>query len=127
MSMKYDFEDYIVHYDRLYEDGHIYSKDAFKSSDGLTVPITANHWDFCMGIAVLENREDGVVAKCIFNDAVYSRMALGALMNENGYELVFEANEVERQGNKIVSGVITRVLYTPSEAVYHLVEEPTDA
>lgn len=69
--MKYDFGGYATRNNLTCTDGRVIKKDAFKSQNGEIVPLVWNHnhdVDDVLGLAHLENREDGVYAYCEFND-----------------------------------------------------------
>lgn len=74
MEPEFDYIDYLFHYNVEYNTDVIFYKDAFKSSDGAIVPIVYQgeahdlHLGSCLGEALIENRDDGVVAKCHFNE-----------------------------------------------------------
>lgn len=79
---EFDYVDYILYYDTESELDAIFVKDSFKSSDGAIVPIVrSGNAHYChepenkLGYAVIENRDDGVVAKCIFDDYDYGAIA----------------------------------------------------
>lgn len=79
---EFDYVDYILYYDCPSENDVLFVKDSFKYSDGVLVPIVYvgnghNCYDpeKCLGHALIENRDDGVVAKCTFNDYDYGAVA----------------------------------------------------
>ena len=77
--MKYDFGGWATRYDLTCTDGRVIKKDAFKSQNGLTVPLVwmHNHNDpnNVLGFAHLENRDDGVYAYCEFNETENGKTA----------------------------------------------------
>lgn len=98
--MKFDIIDYVVRYDCLYDSGYKFYKDAFKVNDGMDAPIVRNTnvrnniLNECLGIATLENREDGLVAKCIFNETDLGKIAKDAV-NAKEYGLSIYANRID--------------------------------
>ena len=77
-DLEYDYEGYAIHYDVKQPDGRIVLKDAFKNCDGQTVPLVYNFYrsdgshipdtslENILGMAYLENHDDGVYARCTF-------------------------------------------------------------
>lgn len=77
-NQEYDYEGYAIRYDVKQPDGRIVLKDAFKNCDGQTVPLVYNFYrndgshipdtspESILGMAYLENRDDGVYARCMF-------------------------------------------------------------
>lgn len=73
MAEKFDFGGWATRNDMLCFDGRTIKKNAFKSQDGETVPLVWDHNhtgpEHVLGHAVLENRDEGVYAHCVFNDS----------------------------------------------------------
>lgn len=79
-NQEYDYEDYAIRYDVKQPDGRIVLKDAFKNCDGQSVPLVYNFYqsggshipdtsfENILGTAYLENRYDGVYARCVFHE-----------------------------------------------------------
>ena len=75
-----DYEGYAIRYNVKQPDGKTILKDAFKNCDGQTVPFVYNFYqnggthirdtspENVLGMAYLENREDGVYARCELYD-----------------------------------------------------------
>lgn len=67
-----DFGGYATKVGLKCTDGRTILQDAFQGNDGATVPLVYQHMHNdpknVLGHAVLENREDGVYAKCYLND-----------------------------------------------------------
>ena len=120
---EFDYTDYIVVYDRKYNTGHTFLKDAFKTNYEQLVPIVhrMDH-DICLGGATLVHREDGVVAKCIFGKYLEGELAL-KLLNEGKCGLSFLVIPVKRTGDLIESGTIRAVLLLSKEYVPCVMEE----
>ena len=64
--MKFDFGGWATRNDLRCSDGRTIRKNAFKAQDGETVPLVWNHnhsdQNNVLGLAHLENRDDGVYA-----------------------------------------------------------------
>ena len=77
--MKYDFGGWATRNDLPCADGRVIKKDAFKAQNGQTVPLVwmHNHADPAnvLGLAHLENRDEGVYAFCEFNDTESGKTA----------------------------------------------------
>lgn len=102
--MIHDFTDYIVLYDRKYENGKIFPKGTFKSSNGRLVPVKYDEYTFkphyCCGYAVIEDHEDGVVAKCNFYNKAGVSFTKRMLIDRKENALTFEST---------MDGIITAV------------------
>jgi len=68
-----DFGGYATKNDVTCSDGRTIRRDAFKHDHGKVVPLVWQHGSNdpanILGHAELENREDGVYARCYFNDS----------------------------------------------------------
>jgi hypothetical protein len=95
----FDFIDYILRYNKLYDSDVVFYKDSFKSSDGLVRPIVmtgdAHMLEGCLGEAILENREDGVIAKCRFNETDRGRAIKDIFATTDEYGLSVYANGIQ--------------------------------
>lgn len=121
--MDFDFADYIVVYDRKYTSGHTFVKDAFKTDYEQMAPIVYDKdHNVCLGGAILEHREGGVVAKCRFSKDVAGEAA-AELINEGKCGLSFLAIPVERDGDIITSGTIRAVLFLDKNNMHSIVED----
>ena len=69
---KFNFSGWATRANLKCSDGRTILKDAFKDDDGRIVPLVWNHQhnnpENILGHALLENRDDGVYAYCVFND-----------------------------------------------------------
>lgn len=94
----FDFVDYILRYDKLYDSNVVFYKDSFKTSDGLVRPIVmtgdAHMLEGCLGEAILENREDGVVAKCRFNETDRGKAVKDIFATTDKYGISVYANGI---------------------------------
>lgn len=111
--MKWDHEGYAVYYEVEQPDGRIIHKDGFKGSDGEYVPLVYRKRDkvymqpsyldpdSVIGVAHLENREDGVYAYCKFFEEGFDKHIDGM----NVYAYLYNHNNKE-----IFDGVIKAVI-----------------
>ncbi len=111
--MKYDFSGWATRNNLRCSDGRTIMKDAFKNDDGTTRPLVWNHQhnspDNILGHAVLENRDDGVYAYCLFNDT--DARSNAKLLVEHGdvTALSIYANQLKQQGANVIHGAIKEV------------------
>lgn len=106
----FDFSGYATRNDLLCGDGRTIRKNAFKDSDGQTVPLIWNHdhanQDAVLGHALLENREDGVYAYGKFNDTEQGQMAKTLVQHGDVRSLSIYANKLKQIGNDVIHGSI---------------------
>lgn len=110
---KYDFEGWATKNDVVCSDGRIIRKDAFKHNDGGKVPLVWNHrhgetFDV-LGHAMLENREEGVWARCKFNDTESGKNAKICVEHGDITQLSIYANQLKQQGPNVMHGTIREV------------------
>lgn len=109
----FDFEGWATKNDLKCADGRIIRRDAFRVNDGQKVPLVWNHqWnspDHVLGHAILENRSEGVYAKCSFNDSEAGRNAKEAVKHGDVTSLSIWANNLEQVGCDVRHGVIREV------------------
>lgn len=131
----FDFTDYLLHYDVLYDTDHIFAKDCFKNSDGANVPIVkigdghdCYELEKQFGIAVLENRDDGIIAKCTFINNYMGDAGKEALLNKE-YGISVYANGVQYDKlhypttfRKVLSANVKAVILVPSERMHKIKE-----
>ena len=107
-----DYSGIASSYNVIYNCEHLIEKDAWKDSDGTTVPICFNHdhsAGSAIGSATLKNTETGIIADCTFfnvrapNPSIYI-----AALKEGGWSLDIYANKIE---STIDSNGIKRVTY----------------
>ena len=107
---EFDFGGYATRNDLLCGDGRTIRKDAFKDDDGKTVPLIWNHDhttpDAVLGHAVLENREDGVYARCKFNETEAGQNAKQLVHNGDVRSLSIWANKLKQVGKDVIHGTI---------------------
>lgn len=111
--MKWDYEGYAIRYGVEQPDGRIVIKGAFDGSDGKTVPLVYRKPDkeymhptylyhgSVIGLAHLENREDGVYAYCKFFEGGFDKQIVGI----NVYAYLYNHN-----GKEIFDGIVKAVI-----------------
>lgn len=120
----FDFIDYILYYDKLYNSNVVLYKDSFKSSDGDIRPIVytghGHSLDHCLAEAVLENRDDGVVAKCRFNESDLGQAAKEIFTTTDELGLSVYANGIQYDNlgypvniQKVKSASVRAVIVVP--------------
>ena len=111
--MKYDFGGWATRNDLTCADGRVIKKDAFKAQNGLTVPLVwmHNHSDPAnvLGLAHLENRDDGVYAYCEFNDTESGINAKKLVKHGDVRSLSIFANQLKQVGTDVLHGIIREV------------------
>ena len=111
--MKYDFGGYATMNDLQCSDGRVIRKDAFASQDGETVPLVWNHNastpDNILGLAHLENRDNGVYAYCEFNSNESGKAAKELVRHGDVKSLSIFANQLKQTGKDVMHGVIREV------------------
>lgn len=111
--MKYDFGGWATRNDLTCTDGRVIKKDAFKSQNGLTVPLVwmHNHNDpnNVLGFAHLENRDNGVYAYCEFNETENGKTAKELVKHGDVRSLSIFANQLKQTGKDVIHGIIREV------------------
>ena len=111
--MEYDFSGWATKNNIECSDGRTILKDAFKSNNGMKVPLVWNHQhddpSEVLGHAFLENREDGVYAYCKFNDTESGQTARALVVNGDVDKLSIYANKLQTKMNKVIHGCIREV------------------
>lgn len=111
--MKYDFGGWATRNDLLCADGRTIRKDAFKAQDGQTVPLVWNHNhstpENILGLAHLENRDDGVYAYCEFNNSEAGKTAKEIVNHGDVRSLSIFANQLMQNGKDVLHGLIREV------------------
>lgn len=111
--MKYDFGGWATRNDLQCADGRVIKKDAFKAQNGQTVPLVwmHNHADPAnvLGLAHLENRDEGVYAFCEFNDTESGKTARELVKHGDVQSLSIFANQLKQDGHDVVHGIIREV------------------
>lgn len=113
MGLNYDFSGWATKNDLKCSDGRTIRKDAFKSNDGMTVPLVWNHQhnnsENVLGHALLENREEGVYAYCSFNDSQAGQNAKLLVQHKDVNALSIFANQLKQNGGDVMHGIIREV------------------
>lgn len=111
--MKFDFSGWATRNNLKCSDGRTIMRDAFKHSDGQTVPLVWNHQHNdplnVLGHARLENRNEGVYAYCLFNDTESGRNAKLLVEHGDVSALSIYANQLKQQGPNVLHGAIREV------------------
>ena len=111
--MKYDFSGWATKNNIRCSDGRTIMKDAFKDNDGQTVPLVWNHQhnepSNVLGHALLENRNEGVYAYCIFNDTESGVIAKALVQHGDIKALSIYANQLRQNGGNVIHGEIREV------------------
>ncbi len=107
---KYDFCGWATKNDLQCSDGRTIRKDAFKHNDGEKVPLVWDH-NFdepfnVLGHAMLENRNEGVYAYCVFNDTEAGKTAKELVKHGDIESLSIFANKLKQNGKDVVHGFI---------------------
>lgn len=104
---EFDYQDYIILFDRLRCDDVIFHWDTFETSIGIMVPIVQGHdFGICLGTAILERDHLGVFAKCKFFDTYMGEAAKLGLTNSDDLTISCPVYRVKRDGKDIISGDI---------------------
>ena len=113
MKMKYDFSGWATKNGLRCSDGRTIMKDAFLHNDGQTVPLVWNHQHNdhmnILGHALLENRQEGVYAYCVFNETESGQNAKQLVEHGDVSALSIYANQLKQHGGNIIHGAIKEV------------------
>ena len=111
--MKYDFGGWATRNDLECADGRVIKRDAFKAQNGQTVPLVwmHDHADPAnvLGLAHLENRDEGVYAYCKFNDTESGETARKLVVHGDVRSLSIFANQLKQAGSDVLHGIIREV------------------
>lgn len=111
--MKYDFSGWATKNNLKCSDGLTIKKNAFRVNDGSKVPLVYNHNhdnpSAILGHAMLKNKDEGVYAYCSFNNTGAGKDAKEAVRHGDIVSLSICANNVQKEGNAVVHGVIREV------------------
>lgn len=110
---KFDFCGWATRNNLKCSDGKVIMKDAFKHDDGQYVPLVWNHNHNdplnVLGKALLENREQGVYAYCVFNSTEAGQAAKELVEHGDICSLSIWANQLKQQGSNVLHGTIREV------------------
>lgn len=111
--MKYDFGGWATRNDLQCSDGRVIKKDAFKSQNGQTVPLVWMHNHTApanvLGLAHLENRDEGVYAYCEFNNNESGKTAREIVKHGDVRSLSIFADHLMQTGSDVLHGIIREV------------------
>lgn len=110
MDPMYDFSGWATRNDMLCADGRTIRKNAFKGNDGAEVPLVWDHNhsgpENVLGHALLENRDEGVYAYCVFNNTENGKTAKSLVQHGDVRSLSIWANGLMEVGKDIIHGCI---------------------
>ena len=113
MKKDYDFSGWATRNDLLCSDGRIIKRDAFKHSDGLTVPMVWNHAhddaNNIIGHSLLKNKADGVYAYCYLNNTKMGQHVKELVKHGDVSALSICANHLTQKGREVLHGDIKEV------------------
>ena len=119
-TQKWDFSGWATRNDLHCSDGRTIRRDAFKDSDGKTVPIFWNHQhgsvDNVLGHGLLENRPEGVYFYGAFNDDEEGVKARKRVQHGDIRSLSIMANQLKQVGSDVIHGIIREVSLVPAGA-----------
>ena len=117
----YDFSCWVIRYDRMSLPGLLYSKGCLKNNDNKVVPLLWNHkhfdYDWMLGWAMLEHREDGVYVYCKLNVNPINDCVKEILSNKGRLSISPFITHVKRDDSTVFSGNITEVSLVFARAV----------
>lgn len=110
---KFNFEGWATKANLKCSDGRVIMKDAFQHNDGEKVPLVWCHKhgspENVLGHALLENREDGVWAKCSFNETENGQLSKVLVEHGDITAMSIYANQLKQNGPNVMHGVIREV------------------
>ena len=114
MAVKeYDFGGWATKNDLKCSDGRTIRRDAFAVQDGTTVPLVWQHQhdtpDNVIGHAYLENRPEGVYAKCKFNNTQKGETCKKLVSSGDINALSIYANQLLQKAGDVLHGTIREV------------------
>lgn len=113
MANDYDCSGWATKANLKCSDGRVIMKDAFKDNDGARVPLCWGHNhdnpNRVLGHADLENRDEGVYARCKFNDTENGRTAKLLVQHGDVNALSIYANQLKQNLNNVIHGNIREV------------------
>lgn len=111
--MEADFSGYATKAGLKCSDGRTILSGAFKHQNNTTVPLVWQHGhndpDNVLGHAVLEERPDGVYAKCYFNSTPKAVTAKQLVQHKDITMMSIYANNLVQKSNQVVHGNIREV------------------
>lgn len=111
--MKADFSGYATRANVLCSDGRTIAPNAFKHQDGATVPLVWEHGgrnlENILGRAILEHRDDGMYATCMFNETSTAATARELVKHGDLNSLSIYAKDLKQQGATVMHGELVEV------------------
>ncbi len=111
--MEPDFSGWATKAGLVCSDGRTIMPDAFKNQDTVKVPLVWQHGHKdpknVLGHAILENRGEGVYARCFFNDTPEALHAKKLVEHGDINMLSIWANELIEKSKRVLHGVIREV------------------
>lgn len=109
----YNFEGWATKANLKCSDGRVIMPNAFAHNSGEKVPLVWCHKhgspENVLGHALLENREDGVWAKCSFNDTENGQLSKVLVEHGDITAMSIYANQLKQNGPNVMHGVIREV------------------
>lgn len=109
-DFNYDFSGYVTKYGLKCTDGRTIIKDAFKDSDGITVPMVWHHQhdtpDNVLGHMLLESRDDGIYGYAKFNETESGKNAKILVQSKDIESLSIYANDLVEKSKNVIHGFI---------------------
>lgn len=114
MTVKsFDFSGYATKVNIVCTDGRTIAKEAFKHMDGKRVPLVWQHLHNeptnILGHAILEHRDDGTYAYCVFNDSAPATHARKIVAHKDVEALSIYANGLVEKSKIVHKGNIREV------------------
>jgi len=109
----YNFEGWATKANLKCSDGRVIMPNAFAHNSGEKVPLVWCHKhgspENVLGHALLENREDGVWAKCSFNDTENGQLSKVLVEHGDITAMSIYANQLKQNGPNVMHGMIREV------------------
>lgn len=109
----YDFAGWVTKNNLRCADGLTICQDAFRTQDGMVVPLVYNHnhekVESILGHTLLENRPEGVYGYSKFNDTPSGQHAKAAVNNGDITSMSIYANNLSKVGSGVTHGAIREV------------------
>ena len=117
----FHYEQYITYNNIERSDNRIFTKESFKVNPS-PVPIVVGDWDYAnvIGFAELENRDEGVYAKCSFFDTDLAKETAVMLIDRKELTMSFRAYHVkhDEDGKTVIGGRIRVLIPIPLGTEY---------
>lgn len=107
---EFNFTGWATRHNVRCSDGRVILKDAFKHNDGKKVPLVWNHQHDevtnVLGYAILEHHDEGMLARCAFNDTENGQYAKSLVEHGDITQLSIFANQLGQQKLSNVTNVL---------------------